>query len=351
MLGVCARLEQADKATLLFGIADTDADEALTLEEFYTVCYLWRYANIRSANKPGQQIVRIDRRWVPSGTAVWFRATVGNTGPEVYSVKGGWERGVLNSNTADGMVSITARRRDADAPRSASLQQSLLSGVHRLNLVEVPEAEVRIVRWSHPVLAAEEILEQRLQPPWTRSSVRSFDLLMSVCVLLNLVQLGFTAASKTRTTGLTVCALLLLVAFFLETVLKAAAWGYHRYADHGAAIDMISLGAGIAQYAIAFATADNEGLHLLDVLLILQALRVVKLLRIVAPSMHAAVKRMATFALDYIYVFGLLLYVGAIVGNDLFAGRFGPDVAYAFRFDSFSASLLCLFEVSLVANW
>ena len=216
LLGACARLEQADKATLLFGIADTDADEALTLEEFYTVCYLWRYANIRSANQPGQQIVRIDRRWVPSGTAVWFRATVGNTGPEVYSVKGGWERGVLNSNTGDGMVSITARRHDADPPRSASLQQSLLSGVHRLNLVEVPEAEVRIVRWSHPVLAAEEILEQRLQPPWTRSSVRSFDLLMSVCVLLNLVQLGFTAATKTRTTGLTFCALLLLGAFCIE---------------------------------------------------------------------------------------------------------------------------------------
>ena len=37
LLGACARLEQADKATLLFGIADTDADEALTLEEFYTV--------------------------------------------------------------------------------------------------------------------------------------------------------------------------------------------------------------------------------------------------------------------------------------------------------------------------
>ena len=208
-------MEQADKATLLFGIADTDADEALTLEEFYTVCYLWRYANIRSANQPGQQIVRIDRRWVPSGTAVWFRATVGNTGPEVYSIKGGWERGVLNSNTGDDMVSITARRHDADPPRSASLQQSLLSGV-RLNLVEVPEVEVRIVRWSHPVLAAEEILEQRLQPPWTRSSVRSFDLLMSVCVLLNLVQLGFTAATKTRTTGLTVCALLLLAAFCVE---------------------------------------------------------------------------------------------------------------------------------------
>ena len=144
-------------------------------------------------------------------------------------------------------------------------------------------------------------------------------------------------------------------------MLKAAAWGYHRYADHGAAIDMISLGAGVAQYAIAFASGDNEGLHLLDVLLILQALRVIKLLRIVAPSMHAAVKRMATFALDYIYVFGLLLYVGAIVGNDLFAGRFGPDVAstvpqwarfsHVFSFDSFSASLLCLFEVSLVANW
>ena len=97
-------LSPVDKAALLFSLADTDGDDSLSLTEFYAVCYLWRYARIRSINSSGEQLVRIGHRhWVELGTEVHYRRCDGaQSDPE-------WGRGVVIGNTEEGLVKLKLR--------------------------------------------------------------------------------------------------------------------------------------------------------------------------------------------------------------------------------------------------
>ena len=370
-------LQPAEKAKLLFGIADTDNNEKLSLGEFYSVCYLWRYATITAINKKGEKVAQVGKRWILSGTAVHYRDP--SIGAKFTPGKNGWARGIVVENTEDG-DRVRVRPQQAVRDASVNVNTPLLGGEPPESggdRVEVMEKDLRIVFWNHPLEWAEELLDHRmhvpvLAPAGVRSGsktpqrrIRTFDLVMSVCVLLNLVQLGYTAGLVHRTDVSTTAALVLLAAFVFETTIKSAAWGQTKYWERGAAVDLVTASAGLFQYAYCLITHNMDAdMHsgIQEVLLIVQALRVVKLLRIVAPAMHAAIHRVARHALEHIYVFGLLLYISAIFGQELFAGKLdtvasNPDfqdwaaIRHVFNFDDFSCSILALFQVALVANW
>ena len=169
-------------------------------------------------------------------------------------------------------------------------------------------------------------------------------------------------------------AVVLLCAFAGESLVKLQAWGWEKYRRHSAVLDLLSLGAGLTQYGLHLWAAVfgargsssiiiiNQTAHFRAVLLVLQVLRVIKLLPILAPAMSGAVERVAIHALDFLFVFGLMIYVAAIIGNEVFAGRMDRpglehqdldwlQVQLIFNFDDFSTSLLALFQVALVSNW
>eukprot|EP01046_Picozoa_sp_COSAG06_P061054 COSAG06_NODE_13238_length_1279_cov_0.874576_1_plen_92_part_10 len=92
---------------------------------------------------------------------------------------------------------------------------------------------------------------------------------------------------------------------------------------------MVTVSAGLFQYGLLLLRRDFDAdlnANLQEVLLILQALRVVKLLRILSPAMHIAMNRVARHTLDHAYVFTLLLYVSAIFGQELFARKLSGDL-------------------------
>lgn len=345
-------LQPAEKAQLLFGLADVDHDDTLSLTEFYSVCYLWRYARIQPAHTHERHCVKLGQRWVPSGSRIRFRD--GHT----------WRRGVVE-NSVDG-DRISVKPEDFVGTETGNLQTGLMANsmaecgpVEPLS--EVCAADIRIALCDHPMLACEELLEHRVHLLCAGRQIRAFDLVMSICVLLNIVQLGYTATLDQRNVASIVAALTLLLAFCLETLIKALAWGWSKYKEHGAIIDVVTALAGILQFVLLIARRNIHA-HVDEVLMILQALRVVKLLRIVAPAIFLSAKRVASHTLDHAYVFTLLLYIGAVFGQELFAGRLGhikedPEYAkwaalsHVFSFDDFASSILTLFEVSLVANW
>ena len=362
-------LQPSEKAQLLFELADTDNDETLSLTEFYSVCYLWRYARIVQIDRPGQHFVKLGQRWVPSGINVHFRG--GDT--QVHDANT-WRRGVVVDNTDDDKVKVMAVNPSVLAP--GSLQTGLMAqpaGIGTLNaesLSEVSEADIRIAICDHPIFALEGLLEFRVHVPLISRKIRAFDVGMSICVLLNIVQLGYSASFDSvqeRDDSTIAVAVVFLLAFCFETFIKLLVWGWVRYNDRGFSIDVVTASAGVLQYLMLLARRDfdvdvHASLSFHQVLMILQALRVVKLLRIAAPALYNAVHRVASHTLDYGYVFMLLLYVSAVVGQELFAGQLShikndPDFAnwarlsHVYSFDDFGSSILALFEVSLVANW
>ena len=391
-------LQPAEKAQLLFGIADTDNDETITLQEFYSVCYLWRYARITQVNQTGQHCVRIGKRWVPSGTTVYFRdpQARGRQQEEEEEKEGGqtWRRGTVEDNTEDGdqvrvrplpasqlvrgplaspgetpdslyerLVTSSSANSIGHGSRTSSSSRAAAESRE----IDLWHADIRIAFRAHPLLACEEMLEHRVRLwPLTRR-IRTFDLIMSICVLLNMVQLGVTASLPERSGGSLAATLVLLLAFCFETLIKISTWGWVKYSDHGAVIDVVTVSAGLFQYGLLLLRRDFDAdlnANLQEVLLILQALRVVKLLRILSPAMHIAMNRVARHTLDHAYVFTLLLYVSAIFGQELFAGKLSGDlvnddpryanwasIRHVFSFDDFGSALLALFQVSLVANW
>lgn len=167
-------------------------------------------------------------------------------------------------------------------------------------------------------------------------------------------------------------ALVLLICFALESLVKGLAWGADKYRRHSAWIDLVSLAAGAAQqtlplwsafvsHHLSFTKLDPHTANFRSFLLVCQSIRALKLMRIFAPATMGAVERVASHGMDHIFMFGTMLYVAAIVGNELFASRFDARVAtllpnweelsHIFNFDDFSTSLLALFEVSLTSNW
>lgn len=360
-------LQPTEKAELLFGLADTDNDDSLSLTEFYSVCYLWRYARIVQIDRHGRQHVKFGQRWVPSGISVYFRGH-GDTEAQDASM---WRRGVIVDNTDDDKIRVMPIRTLATSSvlTPGSLQTGLMATpADRLgaeSLAEVVVADIRIAFCDHPMLACEGMLEYRVHVRFLSRKIRAFDLGMSLCVLLNIVQLGYTASLQHRDDTSIVAALALLLAFCFETFIKLLVWGWIKYNDRGFFIDLVTASAGVLQYMVLIAQQDFDAdrhANLQEVLMILQALRVVKLLRIVSPAIYSAVHRVARHALDYAYVFTLLLYVSAVFGQELFAGKLrnietNPDysnwaaLSHVYSFDDFGSSMLALFEVSLVANW
>ena len=362
-------LQPSEKAQLLFELADTDNDETLSLTEFYSVCYLWRYARIVQIDRPGQQFVKLGQRWVPSGISVYFRG-----GDTQVSDANTWRRGVVVDNTDDDKVRVMAVNPSVSA--SGSLQTGLMahSGypdtLNADSLSEVSETDIRIAVCDHPIFAWEGLLEYRVHVPLISRKIRAFDLVMSICVLLNIVQLGYSASFDSlqqRDDTTIIVAVVLLLAFCFETFIKLLVWGWVRYSERGFSIDVVTASAGVLQYLMLLARRDfdvdvDASLSFHEVLMILQALRVVKLLRIAAPAIYRAVHRVASHTVDYAYVFMLLLYVSAVIGQELFAGQLShiknePDytnwakLSHVYSFDDFGSSILALFEVSLVANW
>jgi hypothetical protein len=359
-------LQPSEKAQLLFGLADTDNDDSLSLAEFYSVCYLWRYARIVQIDRHGRHHVKLGQRWVPSGINVYFRGC-SNMENQDASI---WRRGVALDNTDDDKIRVMPVRppETSSVFTPGSLQTGLMANPDELGaeaLAEVDEADIRIALCDHPILACEEMLEYRVHVKSLSRRIRAFDLAMSICVLLNIVQLGHTASLQHQDDASIVAALALLFAFCFETFIKLLVWGRVKYNDRGFVIDLVTASAGVLQYMLMILRRDFDAdvqFNLQEVLMILQALRVVKLLRIVAPAIYSAVHRVARHALDYAYVFTLLLYVSAVFGQELFAGKLrnietNPKysnwaaLSHVYSFDDFGSSMLALFEVALTANW